>query len=257
MRVPTLVLVLALMLVPASMVSLAAQTAGVREVTASDRTLIPLTTKVRYTTMILLPEGEEILDIVCGDRDFWVISAAQNIAHVKPAKENAATNLNLVTASGAVYSFLLTEGKVAQPDMKVYVTADPNTPRGQPKYYAASQVNALQAELVQARAALEAATVRTTEAVSTFRREYPGRLEFAYGTPKYEKPFFVRSIWHDGDFTFIRAEARELPALYEVKDGQPSLVNFQVQDGTYVIPKVLDRGYLALGKERFSFEQRQ
>ena len=46
--------------------------------------------------MILLPDEEEILDVVCGDKDFWVISATQNIAHVKPAKEGAATNLNLV-----------------------------------------------------------------------------------------------------------------------------------------------------------------
>src|SRR5262249_48979012 len=62
---------------------------------------------LRYTAMIVLPEGEEILDVVVGDGDFWVISATQNIAHVKPAKEGAATNLNLVTASGTVYSFLL------------------------------------------------------------------------------------------------------------------------------------------------------
>ena len=89
----------------------AAQATGVREVTASERSLIPLTTKLRYTTMILLPDEEEILDVVCGDNDFWVISATQNIAHVKPAKEGAATNLNLVTASGTVYSFLLTESK--------------------------------------------------------------------------------------------------------------------------------------------------
>jgi type IV secretion system protein VirB9 len=238
---------------------LAAQGGGVREVTASERSLVPLNTKVRYTTMVLLPEGEEILDVVCGDRDFWVISAAQNIAHVKPAKEGASTNLNLVTASGTVYSFLLTEGRQAQPDLKVYVTADPNAPRGQPKYYSATQVNAqvsaLQAELVQARTALQEATVRTTEAVSTFRQQYPGKLEFAYGTPKYERPFFVRSIWHDGEFTYIKAEARELPALYEVTDGEPSLVNFQVQQGTYVVPKVLERGYLALGNQRFSFQQ--
>jgi hypothetical protein len=26
-------------------------------------------------------------------------------------------------------------------------------------------------------------------------------------------------------------------------------------DGTYVVPKVLDKGYLALGKERFEFAQ--
>ncbi len=61
---------------------------------------IPLQTRLRYTTMIVLPEGEEILDVICGDKDFWVISATQNIAHVKPAKEGATTNLNLVTASG-------------------------------------------------------------------------------------------------------------------------------------------------------------
>ena len=194
---------------------------------------------------------------MCGDKYFWIISATQNIAHVKPAKEGAATNLNLVTASGMVYSFLLTEGKQSQPDLKLYVAADPNVQRGKPKYFSATQVSALQAELTQARGAIEAATHRSNEAMASFRNEYPARLAFSYGTPKYEKPFFVRSIWHDGEFTYIKSDARELPALYELKDGQPSLVNFQVQQGTYVVPKVLERGYLALGKERFSFQQGQ
>ena len=86
-----------------------AQTPGVREVSASAQNVITLQTRVRYTTMIVLPEGEEILDVICGDKDFWVISATHNLAHVKPAKEGAASNLNLVTASGSVYSFLLNE----------------------------------------------------------------------------------------------------------------------------------------------------
>ena len=251
------VLVAALFLIPLGVTSLAAQTVGIREVTASERSVVPLNTKIRYTTMIVLPDDEEILDVVCGDKDFWVISATQNIAHVKPAKEGAATNLNLVTASGMVYSFLLTEGKQSQPDLKLYVAADPNAQRGKPKYFSATQVSALQAELTQARGAIEAATHRSNEAMASFRNEYPARLAFSYGTPKYEKPFFVRSIWHDGEFTYIKSDARELPALYELKDGQPSLVNFQVQQGTYVVPKVLERGYLALGKERFSFQQGQ
>ncbi len=67
----------------------------------------------------------------------------------------------------------------------------------------------------------------------------------------------MRSIWHDGQFTYIRADTNELPALYEVQDGKPSLVNFQVRQGTYVVPKVLDEGYLALGKARFEFAQRE
>src|SRR5438132_5595819 len=117
-------LVATLLLLPLGVSSLAAQAIGIREVTASERSLIPLNTKIRYTTMIVLPEDEEILDVVCGDKDFWVISATQNIAHVKPAKEGAATNLNLVTANGAIYSFLLTEGKSPQADLKVYVKGD-------------------------------------------------------------------------------------------------------------------------------------
>jgi type IV secretory pathway VirB9-like protein len=236
-------------------ITLAAQTSGVREVTASDRSVIPLSTKLRYTTMVVLPQDEEILDVICGDRDFWVISASQNIAHVKPAKDGATTNLNLVTASGAIYSFLLTESKAAQPDLKVYVTADPSIVRGKPKYYSATQVSALQGELSEAKAGIQLANARSEDTIASFRRDYPATLAFAYGTPKYEKPFFVRSIWHDGQFTYIRSDARELPTLYELRDGQPSLVNFQVQNGTYVIPKVLDRGYLALGKERFAFQQ--
>ena len=67
---------------------------------------------------------------------------------MKPAKEGAATNLNLVTASGEVSPFLLTEKNGASmPDLKVYVNADPNAPKGKPKFYSAAQVESLQAEL--------------------------------------------------------------------------------------------------------------
>src|SRR5205814_4572502 len=104
---------------------LRAQTPGVREVSDATKSVVPLQTRLRFTTMIVLPEKEEILDVVCGDKDFWVISATHNLAHVKPAKEGAATNLNLVTGTGAVYSFLLTEKSGnSTPDLKVYVTAD-------------------------------------------------------------------------------------------------------------------------------------
>ena len=232
------------------------QTMGIREVSASTQILIPLHTRLRYTTMVVLPEDEEILDVICGDKDFWVISATHNIAHIKPAKEGGATNLNLVTATGAVYSFLLSEKNGSgPPDLKVYVTADPSAPRGKPKYYTAAQFDRVQADLLDARTAVEAAQRRAEEAIATFRQQYPATLRFVYGTPKFEKPFFVRSMWNDGQFTFIQSDAHELPALYELKDGQPALVNFQVQQGTYIVPKVIERGYLALGKARWSFAQ--
>jgi type IV secretory pathway VirB9-like protein len=248
----------ALTVISTTPLSLLAQTpgTGIREVSASPRSLIPLQTRLRYTTMVVLPEGEEILDVICGDKDFWVISSTHNIAHVKPAKEGAATNMNLVTASGTVYSFLLNEKNGnGMPDLKVYVNADPNTPQGKPKYYSAAQVEDLQAELAEAKAAVETANRRTTESIAAYQEQYPGKLQFVYGSPRYVKPFLVRSIWNDGQFTYIKADATELPALYEVKDGKPALLNFQVHDGTYVVPKVLDKGYLALGKERLEFLQ--
>src|SRR5262245_33649283 len=175
-----------------------AQTPGVREVTASPRTLIALQTRLRYTTMIVLPEGEEILDVICGDKDFWVISATHNIAHVKPAKEGAATNLNLVTASGTVYAFLLTErGGTAIPDLKVYVNADSVEQDGRQKYYSANQVESLKAEIAEGHAAVEAAERRATDAIATYEQQYPTQLQFVYGATRYAKPFLVRSIWHD------------------------------------------------------------
>ena len=237
----------------ASGLNASGQTTGIREVTASAHSVIPLQTRIRYTTMILLPDDDEILDVVTGDRDFWVISATHNIAHVKPAKEGAATNLNLVTASGAVYSFLLTEKGNAMPDLKVYVTPDPDTPRLKAKYYTAAQFESVQAEATAAREALEAERRRVADAIASYQQEYPSKLQFVYGTPKYEKPFLVRAIWNDGQFTYVRTDATELPALYEIKDGSPSLLNFQVRNGTYVVPKVLDRGYFALGKAQFNF----
>jgi type IV secretory pathway VirB9-like protein len=241
------------------LIPIAAQSGGVRDVTASERSVIPLHTRIRFTTMVLLPDGEEILDVVCGDRDFWVISATQNIAHIKPAKEGASTNLNLVTSQGTVYSFLLTEGKTPEPDLKLYVTADPQAPRATPKFVSveqvASQVNTLESQLKDARAAADAARHQGDEAIAALKQQYPRTLQFVYGSPKYSGPFFVRAIWHDGRFTYIQTDARELPALYEMKDGQPSLVDFQVHGATYVVPKVLDSAYLALGKQKWSFRR--
>jgi type IV secretory pathway VirB9-like protein len=234
----------------------AAQASGIRQVSASPQSLIALQTRLRYTTMVVLPEDEEILDVICGDKDFWVISATHNIAHVKPAKEAAATNLNLVTASGAVYSFLLSEKNgTGPPDLKVYVNADPDAPRAKPKFYTAAQFDGVQSELTEARNAVEAERRHATEAIAAYQQQYPAKLQFVYGTPKYEKPFLVRAIWNDGQFTYVKTDATELPALYEMQDGKPALVNFQVVNGTYVVPKVIERGYLALGKAQFTFSQ--
>ena len=258
MRKGLIPLLIAMLLPWVAASDLNAQTVGIREVTATDRNVIPLNTRLRYTTMIVLPDGDEILDVICGDRDFWVISAVQNVAHVKPAKADAETNLNLVTARGTIYSFLLKEKtNSTQPDLKIYVNSNQSEPGGRQKYYSAAEVERLNSELTEARAAVALSEQRAKEAIASAGQQYPARLRFPYGTPKYDRPFFVRAIWNDGEFTYLKTDAKELPALYELKDGKPSIVNFQVRNGIYVVPKVMDRGYLALGNQRFTFEDQE
>jgi len=238
-----------------------------REVTYDPRDVIHVNAHLRMTTLLILPESEEILDYVCGDKDFWVISGAQNLAYVKPAKAGAATNLNLVTAAGRVYSFLLTESD-RDPDLKVFVVADPKQPmaaRASVRIPASQELEEANRQLAAARdeaqqARRETAETKRTaertaqESVEKFRAGYPFQMHFPYAFDARTKPFNVTAIFHDGRSTYIRAEGRELPAVYEVVDHVPNLVAYQVEQGVIVISKVIDHGYLTIGKRRLAFD---
>jgi type IV secretion system protein VirB9 len=233
---------------------------GTRDVSYTDRAIVSVQAKLRFTTLIILPEGERILDFVCGDKDFWIVSGVDNLAYVKPAKAGASTNLNLITDSGRVYSFLLTEG-IGEPDLKLYVVADDVQARGRTtrRFYTEADVDAFREEAERARreaASMRDASVKAAdEAIAAFRASYPTQLRFVYRFRAHEKPFFVSAIYHDGQFTYIHAHTAELPSLYELRDDAPNLVPFQVEHGIYIVPKVLERGYLAIGKQRFFFAQ--
>lgn len=114
-----------LLLFPAQLLMLSAE----KKITVQrfgDGDLIPLRTKLRFTTLVVFPEGEEIAEVTCGDKEYWVIDGSDNILHVKPAKEGAVTNLNVVLKSKAVFSFLLREitgpkNSKDLPDLKVEI----------------------------------------------------------------------------------------------------------------------------------------
>jgi type IV secretion system protein VirB9 len=188
------------------------------------------------------------------------------LVSLKPAKAGVETNLNVVTTSGQVFAFLLTEVsdlKGQEPDYTVYLEPDDPTfaaaGRDRPKYVPAEQVADFraQAELARedARRAADTARAALENGLTSFRTTYPLGLQFPYRFKADTPPFFVRAMFHDDHLTFIQAHARELPSLYELKDGRPNLVNFDVRDGTYVVPKILDRGYLMLGTQRWTFER--
>lgn len=89
-----------------------------------------------------------------------------------------------------------------------------------------------------------------------YRSRYPGTLRFDYTWNKSKGDALgLHEIWHDSKFTYLSGDFQETPALYEVKAGKPSLINFDFNGGLYTVPKELDRGYLIIGKQKVEFHQ--
>ena len=77
-----------------------------RTVKYAAKDIVSVRAKVRFTTLVVLPANERILDFVVGDKDFWIVEGVQNFCYVKPAKQNSSTNVTLITAAGNVYSLV-------------------------------------------------------------------------------------------------------------------------------------------------------
>lgn len=253
-----------------SALPLRAETDSARVVKYSQNDIVPVRAKVRFSTLIVLPASEDILDFTTGDKDFWVINGVHNLCFIHPAQAGIRTDLNLITASGHVYSFLLTEVSNepnVQPDLKIFIEPkDQSSVGGQDffqGYVPASEIEAYKKEIQtirqQADSQVQTAETQARQQVEKFRYEYPAKLRFDYEINKKAsgQPFLVSAIYHDEAFTYIQCAAREKPTLYEVRDGKPNLINFQFENGVYIIPKVVDSGYLAIGKKKLTFTRHQ
>jgi len=233
---------------------------GTRHVTYEREAVVAIRTKVRYTTIIVLPEQEQILDWICGDRDNWVISGDKNVTYLKPAESGAHTNLHLVTASGHIYSFLVAEVSSAKTEPDLRVAVEPAEGAfaetvSTHRYYSAAEMSECREQVTRAQADAKQAGLKAEEAVAAFRASYPAQLQFPYVFARDKKPFLVEAIFHDGRFTYLRLKGAETPALYELQDGEPRVIQFATRDGVVVVPKVLDGGYLALGQQRLTFSR--
>ena len=237
---------------------------GARTVKYSKEDIVPVHAKLRFSTLIVLPDEEEILDFTTGDREFWIVNGSHNLCYVHPAQAGIRSNLNLITASGHVYSFLLTEissDAAAQPDLKLFIEPKEGSAVGTVLrgYVHAADAEAYKKEMAdlqrQTAEQVRNAQAHAAEEISQFRSSYATKLRFDYQLdPKGSRdPFLVSAIYHDDSFTYIRSAAREKPVFYEIKDGKPNLVSFQLENGVYIVPKVVDAGYLALGKKKLNF----
>ena len=161
----------------------------------------------------------------------------------------------------------------SSPANRIWSCASPVRPRSdprisptvhQPAFVARDQVAAYQQMAEQARQTAVAAQTEAEQQIvavrqqaeveiDSFRAVYPTRIKLPYrlSDKALKWPFLVQGMWHDGQFTYLRSNAQESPALYEIKDGKPALVAYDLtEDGLYVARHVLGDGWLQIGEKK-------
>ena len=223
-------------------------------------------TGLLQATLIELPAEEKVATVFGGDTVSWVFDGghvASRYISIKPKIANSTTDVHIVSDHGNEYTLQLREVSAdGDPhfDSKVFVT--PSDQAGKDKL-AAMPVFVPAAELDKARReAAEAQAKQTNDLkaaqtkADAYRSQYPGELHFDYAWDRKKADALgLQQVWRDDKFTYLRGHFQETPALYELKDGKGSLINFDFNDGLYTIPKTVLVGYLTIGKQRVEFHR--
>lgn len=235
-----------------------------RTVLIHEKDIVHVSAQLRETTLIILPKDEKVMEVYCGDKDNWVINGAENFVTVKPAQQSARTDVHIITDHANAYTLSfaeVSETPGAVSDLKLFLQPADESEKvrlqSNPVFISAEVANRYKREAENAKAKADAAIAQAQQkeqaAADQFRASYPKKLQFDYRFDRAKAPFNVSAIYRDDKFTYIRATPQEIPALYEVRDGKPSLINYQFANGLYTVPKILQAGYLAIGKQKMSF----
>jgi type IV secretion system protein VirB9 len=240
-----------------------------RSITVSENEIPPLVrTALLQSTLIVLPLGEKVVKVFGGDTDSWFFDGGHvpsRFLSIKPKIANTATDVHIVSDHGNEYSLSLREiSNDTDPhfDAKVFVAPGDKAAKDRlvelPVFVPAAELDKVKQEAATAQAG-QAATLKAEKTQEeAYRSQYPGSLHFDYAWDKSKgKELGLQTIWRDDKFTYLRGQFQETPALYEVKDKKPSLINFDFSNGLYTVPKQLDNGYLAIGKQKVEFHRTQ
>lgn len=218
------------------------------------------------STLIILPTEEKVANVFAGDTVDWVFDGghvASRFISVKPKAAGSTTDIHIVSDHGNEYTLQLQEvSSDTDPhfDSKVFITPGDQAGKDRlvelPVFVPASELDKVKQDAA-ARQATQVATIRAEQAKEEANRsQYPGTLHFDYTWDQSKgKTLGLQEIWRDDKFTYLRGQFQETPALYELKDKKPSLINFDFSNGLYTVPKELDSGYLAIGKHKVAFHR--
>jgi type IV secretory pathway VirB9-like protein len=218
------------------------------------------------STLILLPAEEKVANVFAGDTVDWVFDGghvASRFISIKPKVPNTSTDVHIVSDHGNEYTLQLHEVSGDEDphfDSKVFIAPGDKAAKDRlvemPVFVPATEFAKVKQEAAAAQAA-QAATLKAEQTKEeSYQSQYPGTLHFDYTWDKSKgKTLGLQQIWRDDKFTYLRGQFQETPALYEVKDKRPSLINVDFSNGLYTVPKELDNGYLAIGKQKVEFHR--
>ena len=240
-----------------------------RTVTVSESQTPPvIRAGLLQSTLIVLPAEEKVANVFAGDTVDWVFDGghvASRFVSVKPRIANGSTDMHIVSDHGNEYTLQLREVSGDEDthfDSKIFIEPGDKAAKDRlvelPVFVPAADLDKAKQEAATARAA-QAAELKVEEAkAEQYRSQYPGSLHFDYSwDEKKARELGLQQIWRDDKFTYLRGQFQETPALYEVKDGKPSLINFDFSKGLYTVPKELNNGYLAIGKQKVEFHRNE
>ena len=218
------------------------------------------------STLILLPVEEKVATVFGGDTVDWVFDGghvASRFISVKPKVASTTTDIHIISDHGIDYTLQLREVS-GDPDdhfdSKVFLTPGDKASKDKlaelPVFVPAAELEKAKQDAAAAKAAATAELKTEDAKAEQYRSQYPGTLHFDYAwDDKKGRELGLQQIWRDDKFTYLRGHFQETPALYETKDGKGSLINFDFSNGLYTVPKQLDSGYLAIGKQKVVFHR--
>lgn len=218
------------------------------------------------STLILLPAEEKVANVFAGDTVDWVFDGghvASRFISIKPKVADSTTDVHIVSDHGNEYTLQLREVSADEDphfDSKIFIAPGDKAAKERlaelPVFVPAAELDKVKQEAAASQA-VQAATLKAEKTEEeTYRSQYPGSLHFDYTWDKSKgKELGLQEIWRDDKFTYLRGQFQETPALYEVKDKKPSLINFDFSNGLYTVPKQLANGYLAIGKQKVEFHR--
>jgi type IV secretion system protein VirB9 len=218
------------------------------------------------STLIVLPAEEKVANVFAGDTVNWIFDGghiASRFISVKPKTANAVTDIHVISDHGNEYTLELrevTNDTDAHFDSKVFLAPGDQAAKDRlaqlPVFVPVAELDKAKQETAAAKSAQAAELKAEQTKAEQFRSEYPGSLHFDYAwDEKKAKELGLQQIWRDDKFTYLRGQFQETPALYELKDGKGSLINFDFSAGLYTVPKQLEHGYLAIGKQKVEFHR--